>query len=147
VFHDVTARNFSDCRACPEGAVCPGLSNMTISPRYYAVRDAVTLATQTFLCDGGRCAADGVCGQHRVAAERNPLCGQCEPGHSEWDGKCVTCPGVNGGLVMAVLMLGWVCVLAIHGFAQRSSTSSALRIAMFFWQAALLIVGGATWAR
>jgi hypothetical protein len=120
---------------------------MTISPRFFAVRDAVTLTVDTFLCDGGRCVADGACGPNRVAAADNPLCGQCLSGHSEWGGACVACSGTNGGLVLGLLLLAWACVLAIHGFAQRSSTSSALRIAMFFWQVSFLIVGGAAWAR
>jgi hypothetical protein len=147
VFHDVAARNFRACRFCPEGASCPALSSMSISPLYYAVRDPVTMAVDTFLCDGGRCAANFTCASNRVAAEDNPLCGRCQPGYSEWGGACVACSGVNGGLVLGLLLLAWVCVLAIHGFAQRASTSSSLRIAMFFWQVSFLIVGGAAWVR
>jgi hypothetical protein len=147
VFYDAAARNFSACLPCPEGAQCPSLATMSVSSRYYAVRDPVTMAVETFLCDGGRCAASFTCGANRVAAADNPLCGQCLPGHSEWDGACVACSGANGGLVLGLLLLAWACVLAIHGFAQRSSTSSALRIAMFFWQVSFLVVGGAAWVR
>jgi hypothetical protein len=147
VFYNATARTFSECRACPEGAVCPGRSNMTVSARYYVVCDANTLATETFLCDGGRCAADGHCSPNRVAAADNPLCGRCMPGYSEWDGTCVACPGANGGVILGLLVLAWTCVLALHGLTQRSSANSALRIAMFFWQVALLIVGGTVWLR
>ncbi len=121
---------------------------MSTSPLFYATRDPVTLVVDTFLCDGGRCAANFSCGANRVAAADNPLCGRCLPGHSEWDGACVACAdGADGGLVLGLLVLAWVCVLAIHGFAQRASISSALRIAMFFWQVSLLMVGGAAWAR
>lgn len=112
---------------------------MTISPLYYATRDPTTLAVDTYLCDGGRCGADFTCGPNRVAAADNPLCGHCLPGHSEWGGTCVACSGVNGGLVLGLVVLAWVCVLVIHGFAQRASTSSSLRIAMFFWQVSFLI--------
>ncbi len=148
VFDNAMAGVFRECRLCPEGASCPALANMSISPRFYAVRNPVTMEVETFLCDGGRCAADFTCGANRVAAVDNPLCGLCLPGYSEWGGACVACPGgANGGLVLGLLVLAWVCVLVIHGFAQRSSTSSALRIAMFFWQVSFLIVGGAAWAR
>jgi hypothetical protein len=147
VFENVSAGVFRECRFCPEGASCAALSNMTISPRYFAVRDPTTLAVQTYLCGGDRCAANGACGPNRVAAADNPLCGQCLPGHSEWDGSCLACSGVNGALVFGLLVLAWACMLVIHAFAQRSSTSSSLRIAMFFWQVSFLIVGGAVWAR
>jgi hypothetical protein len=147
VYDNVSAGVFRECRFCPEGASCAALSDVAISPRYYAVRDPATLAVETFLCDGRRCAANFACGTGRLPAEDNPLCGQCLPGHSEWDGACVACPGVNGGLVFGLLLLAWACVLVIHGFAQRGSTGSALRIAMFFWQVSFLIVGGAAWAR
>jgi hypothetical protein len=120
---------------------------MSISPLYYAIRDPVTMAVDTFQCDGGRCADNFTCGPNRVAAEYNPLCGQCQPGYSEWGGACVACSGVNGGLVLGLLLLAWACVLAVHGFAQRASTSSSLRIAMFFWQVSFLVVGGAAWVR
>jgi hypothetical protein len=150
VFDDATAGVFRECRFCPEGASCPALSNMSTSPLFYALRDPVTLAVDTFLCDDGRCATNSSCGANRVAAADNPLCGRCLPGHAEWGGACVACADdANGGLVLGLLVLAWVCVLAIHGFSQRSSTSSALRIAMFFWQVSFLIVGGAraAWAR
>jgi hypothetical protein len=147
VFANASAGVFRECRFCPEGASCPALSDMTISPLYYATRDPVSLAVDTYLCDGGRCAADFTCSPNRVAAADNPLCGRCLPGHSEWAGVCMACPSVNGALVFGLLLLAWVCVLAIHGFAQRSSTGSALRIAMFFWQVSFLIAGGAAWAR
>jgi hypothetical protein len=120
---------------------------MSTSARYYAIRDPVTMAVATFLCDGGRCAVDFACGANRVAAADNPLCGQCLPGYSEWGGACLACPGANGGLVLGLVVLAWACVLVIHGFAQRSSTSSALRIAMFYWQVSFLMVGSADWAR
>ncbi len=148
VFENASAGVFRECRFCPEGASCPALADMSTSPLFYATRDPVTLAVDTFLCDGGRCAADFRCGANRVAAADNPLCGRCLPGHSEWGGACVACPdGADGGLVLGLLVLAWVCVLAIHGFTQRASTSSALRIAMFFWQVSLLMVDGAAWAR
>jgi hypothetical protein len=147
VFRDVSAGTFSECRLCPEGVDCPALRNMTISSRYYALRDAVTLEVLTFLCDGDRCAADGACGPNRLPASNNPLCGQCLPGHSEWAGACVPCAGPNGGLVFGLLLLAWACVLAIHVFSQSASSSSALRITMFFWQVSFLIVGGAAWLR
>jgi hypothetical protein len=105
------------------------------------------MAVNTFLCDGGRCADNFTCASNRVAAEDNPLCGQCQPGYSEWGGACVACSGVNGGLVLGLLLLAWACVLAIHSFAQRASTSSSLRIAMFFWQVSFLVVGGTSWLR
>jgi hypothetical protein len=147
VFDNVSAGVFRECRFCPEGASCPALSNISISSRYYATRDPVTLTVHTYPCDGGRCAADLECGPNRVAAADNPLCGQCLPGHSEWGGACVACSDVNGGLLLGLLLLAWACVLAVHGFAQRSSANSALRIAMFFWQVSFLVVGGAAWAR
>jgi hypothetical protein len=148
VFENASAGVFRECRFCPAGASCPALADVSTSPLFYATRDPVTLAVDTFLCDGGRCAPNFSCGANRMAAEDNPLCGHCLPGHSEWGGACVACPGgANGGLVLGLLVLAWVCVLAIHGFAQRASTSSALRIAMFFWQVSFLIVGSAAWAR
>jgi hypothetical protein len=147
VFHDAAARTFSACRPCPTGAVCPGLTNMSISSRYYATLNPTTLAVETFLCDRNRCGANFTCGPNRAAAEDNPLCGRCLPGYSEWDGTCISCSGVNGGLVLGLLLLACACVLAIHSIAQRASTSSSLRIVMFFWQVSFLIVGSATWVR
>ncbi len=38
-------------------------------------------------------------------------------------------------------------VLAIHAFSQSASSSSALRITLFFWQVALLVAGPAAWVR
>jgi hypothetical protein len=145
VFRNASAGVFSECRLCPSGADCPALRNMTISPRYYAVRDAATLAVQTFLCDGSRCAVDGACGPNRVPAEDNPLCGQCLSGYSEWDGACIACPGTNGGLVFGLLLLAWACTLAIHALSQSDSGSGALRVTMFFWQVAFLVLGSAAW--
>ncbi len=143
----MTAGAFNECRLCPPGTDCPALSNVTISPSHYAVRDPVTLAIETFLCDGGRCAANGACGPNRVAAESNPLCGQCLPGHSEWAGTCLACSGVNWWLLLGLLILACVCTLGLHVVSQRSSSSSALRITMFFWQVSFLIVGSAAWVR
>jgi DNA-binding beta-propeller fold protein YncE len=145
VFRDAAAGVFSECRFCPEGADCPALSNMSISPAFYAVRDAATLEVLTYLCDGGRCAADGACGPHRLPAKQNPLCGQCIAGFSEWGGECVPCASASGGLVVGLLLLAWTCVFAIHVCSQSVSGSSALRIVMFFWQVALLIAGPAAW--
>jgi hypothetical protein len=147
VFDDAGMRLFRECRFCPAGADCPALDNMTISPRYYAVRNATTLLVETFLCDGDRCGANFSCGPNRLPADANPLCGQCAHGFSEWSGACVSCPGADGGLVLGLLLLAWLCVMVIHGLSQSTSSSSSLRIAMFFWQVALLIVGRAAWAR
>jgi hypothetical protein len=147
VFNDIARGDFAACRYCPEGADCPAQSNMSISPRYYAVRNATTMVVQTFLCAGGRCAADGACGSNRLPAAQNPLCGACHPGHSEWNGSCVACPGVNAGLVFGLLLLAWLVVLVLHFFSQSVSGSSALRITMYMWQVALLVVGRAAWLR
>ncbi len=147
VFRDVTRAEFAECRMCPPGADCPALRNVSVSPRYYAVRNATTLVLETYLCAGGRCAADGTCGEHRLASDVNPLCGQCSAGFSEWDGSCVACPGVNGGLVFGLLTLAWLVVLAVHALSQSDSESSALRIAMYMWQISLVMVGRASWAR
>ncbi len=116
-----------------------------ISADYFAVRDNVTGAVETYPCGGGRCAPDGECDDHRLAAAGNPLCGQCVSGYTEWDGDCVACPGVNGGLVFGLLLLALLCVLATHALSQSSSGTSSLRIALYFWQAALLIVDRSAW--
>jgi hypothetical protein len=144
VFSDVTQAAFAACRFCPQGADCPAQSNMTVSDSFYAVRNATTMVVETFLCAGGRCAADGGCGENRLQTN-NPLCGQCLPGYSEWNARCVACPGVNGALVFGLLLLAWLVVLVLHVFSQSTSGSSALRIAMFMWQTAFLIVGRAQW--
>ncbi len=57
------------------------------------------------------------------------------------------CPSANVGFVLGMLLSAWVCVLVLLGLAQRSSTSSSLRIAMFFWQVSFLMVGNASWVR
>jgi hypothetical protein len=136
---------FAECRTCPAGANCAALSNLSVSSRYYAVINTTTLAVDTFLCGGDRCAADGQCGAHRLPGDVNPLCGQCEPGISEWNGSCVACPGVDGALVFGLLALAWLLVLALHALSQRASDSSALRITMYMWQVAFLVVGSADW--
>jgi hypothetical protein len=147
VFDDVSSRTFRECLPCPAGADCPALRNMTISSLYYATRNATTLEVQTFLCDGLRCAADGACGANRPPANVNPLCGSCVSGYSEWGGQCMACSGVDGGLVLGLLLLAWTVVFLIHLLSQWTTSTSALRIAMFFWQAALLIVGRSAWLR
>ncbi len=147
VFFDAAVGNVSTCSLCPTGVDCAAGSDPRVQAQFYSLRDPVTYALQTFRCEGSRCTGNASCGSNRVAAEQNPLCGLCETGFSEWNGDCVVCPAVNGGLMMGLLLLGWMCVLAVHGFAQRSSTSSALRITLLFWQVALLIVAAAAWAR
>jgi hypothetical protein len=147
VFDDVAAGLFSECRLCPAGADCPALSNVSVSPAFYGVRDATTWAVQTFPCEGARCAANLACGPNRAPAEENPLCGRCQTEHSEWGGSCVECTSVNGGLVFGALLFAWVCVLALHALSQSASNTSALRITMYFWQVAFLIVGPAAWVR
>jgi hypothetical protein len=120
---------------------------MTISPLYYAVRNATTLEVQTFICSGQRCAADGGCEANRLPADANPLCGRCASGYSEWGGECLACSGVDGGLVLGLLVLAWSVVFVIHLLSQWTTSTSALRITMFFWQVAYLIVGRGAWLR
>ncbi len=147
VFHDASVGHFSSCQPCPAGVDCAAGVDPSVMADYYAIRDPVTLSLQTFPCGGSRCASNALCSSNRAPAGGNPLCGQCLPGFSEWDGECVACPGVNIGLVFGLLLLAWVCVLVIHGFSQRSSNSSALRITLLFWQVAPFIVDTPSWTR
>jgi hypothetical protein len=147
VFLNAATRNFSECLLCPAGVSCTAGADPKVATDYYAIKDPTTMALQTFRCEGARCAGRASCGPNRVAAEDNPLCGQCLRGFSEWHGECVKCTGVDGGLVFGLLVLAWACVLVVHVFAQRSSTSSALRITLFFWQVAFLVVDAAAWTR
>ncbi len=147
VFRDALDGNFSTCRLCPAGVDCAAGAGPTILAGFYGVIDSMTLALQTFRCEGARCVEKGACGSNRAPAWENPLCGRCAEGFSEWVGECVACSGVNVWLVLGLLLLGWLCVLAVHVFAQRSSSGSELRIALLFWQVALLIIEDASWAR
>ncbi len=147
VFHDALTGDFDQCSPCPQGADCPALQDMLVSPRYYAVRNATTRAVVTYVCDGDRCLANGQCGPRRLPADENPLCGRCQAGDSEWGGSCVTCGDGSGGLILAAVLAAWVCVMVIHGLSQSTLGSSALRIALYMWQVALLVAGRATWLR
>jgi hypothetical protein len=147
VFHNVSTGDFQECRFCPTGASCPALSNITVSPQYYAVINATTLAVETFLCGGDRCASNGACAGSRDQSGTNPLCGRCVEGYSEWNGDCIPCSGVNGGLVVLAVLLAWACVLVIHIFSQSTTNSSALRITLYLWQVSILIVDQSSWLR
>jgi hypothetical protein len=147
VFDNVSAGEFRVCAVCPEGADCPAGQNLTVSSLYYAARNATSMALQTFLCDGNRCQSGGTCGPNRPPASENPLCGSCDQGYSEWGGTCVACSGPNGALLLGLLVLAWVSVVAIHAMSQSTEDSGSLRITMYFWQVAFLIVGPSAWVR
>jgi hypothetical protein len=57
----------------------------------------------------------------------------------------VACPGVDVGLVSGLLLGASACVVVIHALSQSKAGSSALRIALYMWQVALLVVDHASW--
>lgn len=49
-----------------------------------------------------------ICGANRQPFQANPLCGKCIDGYSEWNGDCIPCDSINGGLLFVVIL---VCAL------------------------------------
>jgi hypothetical protein len=77
------------------------------------------------------------------SASNNPLCGRCADGFSEWGNECVACSSVNAGLWFFLVLLIWIVVLVYHAISQV--TTGSLRITIYFWQTAILLLGQRSW--
>jgi hypothetical protein len=74
------------------------------------------------------------CGDTRTG----PMCGQCQPGRSEWSGQCVVCNKTNPGYVILFLL---VTFLGAWFFWRTSQVSTGqMKVFFFFVQTAVIIV-------
>lgn len=84
-------------------------------------------AVRTVPCvNAGLCLGGGPqgtqCDPSRMQTSNNVECATCDAGLSEWNNQCLQCSGVNGGLVILVIVLSWAYVLLTHKLSQDSSS-------------------------
>lgn len=91
----------------------------------------------TEICTGG--SLGNQCAPHRKTSLDNLLCGECDDGYIEWQGKCIICDKTNGGLVFLILVAFWVYVVFIHYSSKKSD--GLMNVFMYFIQTALIIAG------
>lgn len=85
-----------------------------------------------------------LCSQGREPFGRNPLCGRCGAGRTEWNGVCRECdPDSDAWRVVAVLVASLVWVVVLHSLAnhKRHEATGFVKSALFLVSAARLVVG------
>lgn len=126
------------CAAC---LPCPPSSEAICNPDsviwksgYWVFANSVTGIAEVYPCDPTRCLDNGQCGPHRTGI----LCSTCEPGYSEWNSECISCPGPDSGVICGTLALMFLYVGVQHLLAQ--SASSLTKILTNFLQATSIIM-------
>lgn len=82
-----------------------------------------------------------LCPPTRLQSSDNIECAECTAGASEWNGNCVPCDSVNGGMVLLLMLLSWLYVLFTHKVSQKPSSLTS--VFLYFVQIALVIAGTA----
>eukprot|EP00163_Fabomonas_tropica_P029841 TRINITY_DN6563_c0_g1_i1.p1 TRINITY_DN6563_c0_g1~~TRINITY_DN6563_c0_g1_i1.p1 ORF type:complete len:1525 (-),score=339.28 TRINITY_DN6563_c0_g1_i1:254-4828(-) len=128
------------CSTCPEGAFCPGGSNITATPGFWRGERS----SATFY----KCQLEEVCpgGEVESCAEgyEGPMCASCVEGYGRLGRRCVTCP--KGGLSWALLALWATCLTLCFIWVLQISRADSVpalhgRILLNFIQMALVIAG------
>ena len=89
-------------------------------------------------CGTGRYPAYDPSAQALLPTEgSNVLCALCLPGHSEVNGRCIPCSGVNWAMVSLLLLLSLLLVYLLHRLPHDFSGSASLTIGAYFAQLSL----------
>lgn len=81
------------------------------------------------------------CDSTRMQSADNVECASCASGYSDYNGDCLSCDSVNGGLVFLVILLSQAYVLVTHRLSQSSTGLTS--VFFYFVQTALLMAGSA----
>jgi hypothetical protein len=156
------------CRRCPDGALCPGASQIVADVGFYQsarVQDKFHFCfVSGACCPQGSCqnaawasatsssanatdAAAGVLGFNApcAAGRTGALCARCVDGHAEWGGDCVPCSDGGAGwrrilLLLSVYALSMCMWVAAHRCFNAASNLGAFRIVVEYAQNAGLVL-------
>ncbi|CAE7740549.1 unnamed protein product, partial [Symbiodinium sp. KB8] len=130
------------CELCLEGATCPGPTNLTLNPGFFAFPED---PGNVFRCFGNsqRCPG-GLPGSCAAGRDNSSLtCAQCLPGFQpQEDGQCRECAATDFAIVVGLCLLGVLVVGCLHAslIAEEQSAShgrqngSLLNVALGFSQ-------------
>jgi WW domain/IPT/TIG domain len=137
------------CALCPDGAVCSQRLPVVSIDGYWLSAPVGEVAS--YKCKKSRCVAGSscfsdeaqmvatghaslsCCSAGRAPATRNPLCGECQPGYSEWGGDCIPCDATNSGLVILFILVGYVILFGIYHITSVTS-GAKLKVLVVFAQ-------------
>jgi hypothetical protein len=132
----------SACLECPSGATCEGGAVVNSKKNWY--KNVEGNKVKMYECDLENCAfeapcastclADNKCGSHYTGV----LCAECTSGYEKLNGKCVDCPGTNGGVVVFTII--YVVVVLLLLFSLHSYSFGFLKLFFDFFQVCDILV-------
>ena len=158
---------YGSCLLCPAGAECFSNGSIFAAAGFYlTITNRPLGVIGSLLCSTTSCAgpaaartnlslaqsvrqveATGLtivnyCGAHRRLDADNSMCAECVEDYSEVRGVCIYCPSPSYGWLLAVLLLAWLLVYALHRSMLQLSSSSTIPILVYFVQMSALFLPG-----